>query len=434
MASEVGHAPGDASWSGWSPLRSSLVFGTAALFVFFQMVLQTFPSVMREGLVVDFSLNEAGFGGLSSSFYYPYILLQIPAGILVSRYSARTVLIAGASLCSAASFLFAMSQNATSAELTRILMGLGASPIVVCTMTLGAQWFPPRLFPLLAALTEVFGMTGAALGQETLGFIVERAGWRTGMVTCGVFSAVLLLLIVVFVRTRETSDGAAEEHSPRPGEIMRLLISPPILLPAMAGGLVASAGVAFGWLWGVSYLQTYHHMSLSAASVCASFYFWGCLPGMLGSAWLCSRYFRPGRLLAVGAVGTGVMMALVLFVLHGQVAQSIAMFVLGVFNSFYALSFAMVKDNASERLSGVAMGLTNMLVVGVGGLILQPLIGVLAHKSGQQVPDGAVLSVTIVAQGLALAVLAVLRVGQVRKARQAARVVDGAVLGSRQLP
>ncbi len=173
MASTQSSAPGDAAWPGWSPWRSSLIFGAAALFVFFQMVLQTFPSVMREGLVVDLSLNEAGFGGLSSSFYYPYILLQIPAGILVSRFGARSVLIGGALLCTVASFLFAMSHTANAAELTRILMGFGAAPTVVCAMALAAQWFPRRLFPILAASTEVFGMVGAALGQETLGFIVE---------------------------------------------------------------------------------------------------------------------------------------------------------------------------------------------------------------------------------------------------------------------
>ena len=164
MAGEAGDAPGDVVPPRWSPWHSGLVFGTAAMFVFFQMVLQTFPSVMREGLVVDLSLNESGFGGLSSSFYYPYIILQVPAGILVSRFGARSVLIVGALLCTVASFLFAMSETATTAEMTRILMGLGAAPTVVCTMTVAAQWFPARLFPLLAALTEVAGMTGAALG------------------------------------------------------------------------------------------------------------------------------------------------------------------------------------------------------------------------------------------------------------------------------
>ncbi len=400
MATESDGAP------GLSPWRGGLVFGTAALFVLFQMVLQTFPSVMREGLVVDLSLNDAGFGGLSSSFYYPYILLQVPAGILVSRFSARVVLIVGATLCTVASFLFALSDSAHAAESTRILMGLGAAPTVVCTMTLAAQWFPARLFPLLAALTEVFGMVGAALGQETLGFIVQRAGWRAGMLACGVFSAVLLLLIVLFVRNRTAPDGGAEERTVRPSAIARVLVSPPILAPALAGGLVASAGVAFGWLWGVSYLQAYHHMSLSEASVCASFYFWGCLPGMLGSAWLCSRYGRPAGLLALGAVGTAAMMGLILFALHGSAALSAAMFVLGFFNSFYALSFTMVKDAAPPELSGMAMGLANMLIVGIGGLIFQPLIGVLAHARGQDVPDAAALAVTVAAPLLALLVLA----------------------------
>jgi MFS family permease len=112
-------------------------------------------------------------------------------------------------------------------------------------------------------------------------------------------------------------------------------------------------------------------------------------------------------LLAVGAVGTAVTMVLILFVLRGQVALSAAMFVLGAFNASYALSFSMVKDEAPQQLSGIAMGLTNMLIMGIGGLVFQPLIGVLAHVRGHGVPDATTLSVTVVAQLFALAVLAV---------------------------
>ena len=99
---------------------------------------------------------------------------------------------------------------------------------------------------------------------------------------------------------------------------------------------------------------------------------------MCGFAWLCSRYRRPAMLLAFGAVGTAVAMSLILFVLEGQLAQSAAMFVLGVFNSSYVLAFTMVKDLVSAELSGVAMGLTNMIIMGVGGLLFQPVLGVIA--------------------------------------------------------
>ena len=395
--------------SGFALTRARVVFAAAASFVFFQMVLQTFPSVMREGLVVDLSLNETGFGGLSSSFYYPYILLQVPAGIAVARFGARRVLICGALLCTVASFLFAVSQTAGYAETTRILMGLGAAPTVVCAMTLAAQWFPPRKFALLAAITEAAGMTGGAVGQEVLGYIVEHAGWRTAMFTCGVVSAFLLILIVLLVRNRTAGGDAGDDHWPGAAEIKRLLLSAPIIANTIAGGLVASAGVAFGMLWGVSYFQHFHGMSLTAASLCGSFYFWGCLPGMLGFAWLCSRYERPAVLLALGAAGTGVTMALILFVLQGQAVQSVAMFVLGLFNSSYALAFTIVKDLAPKHLSGVAMGLTNMMIMGIGGLVFQQLIGVLAHSRGQGVPGAGVLSVIIVAQVVALGILIVPR-------------------------
>ena len=397
------------SGSGSALTRARVVFAAAASFVFFQMVLQTFPSVMREGLVVDLSLNETGFGGLSSSFYYPYILLQVPAGIAVARFGARRVLICGALLCTVASFLFAMSQTAGYAETTRILMGLGAAPTVVCAMTLAAQWFPPRKFALLAALTEAAGMTGGAVGQEVLGYIVEHAGWRTAMFTCGVVSAFLLILIVLLVRNRTAGGDAGDDHWPGAAEIKRLLLSAPIIANTIAGGLVASAGVAFGMLWGVSYFQHFHGMSLTAASLCGSFYFWGCLPGMLGFAWLCSRYERPRLLLALGAAGTGVTMALILFVLQGQAVQSVAMFVLGLFNSSYALAFTIVKDLAPKHLSGVAMGLTNMMIMGIGGLVFQQLIGVLAHSRGQGVPGAGALSVIIGAQVVALGILMVPR-------------------------
>ncbi len=392
----------DFTWSRW---QSGLVFGTAALFVFLQLVLQTFPSVMREGLVVDLSLNGAGFGGLSSSFYYPYILLQVPAGILVARFGARSVLLCSAVLCAVASFLFALSETSHSAQITRILMGFGAGPTVVCAMTLAAQWFPPRLFPLMVAFTEMAGMAGAALGQETLGFIVETAGWRTGMLACGVFATLILLLIIFFVRNHAPQPGMPEAKWPNLRNICGLLASPAILLRAAAGGLVSSAGVGFGMLWGVSYFQEYHGMSLSLASFAASFYFWGCLPGMLGFAWLCARFPIPARLLSLGAIGTAITMGMILFVLHGHIAIAIAMFVLGICDSSYAMSFTMVQDQAPKELSGVALGLTNMMIMGIGGLVFQPLIGVIAHGRGLEVPDAMALSTIIFAQVMAVIIL-----------------------------
>ena len=123
--------------------------------------------------MVDFSLSQAGFGGLSSSFYYPYILLRVPAGLLVLRFGARLLLIGGISLCMLSCFLTAYSRDLFWVEVARILMGLGSAPTFVCTATLATRWFPPTMLSILIALIETLGMLGPALGQEVLGWISD---------------------------------------------------------------------------------------------------------------------------------------------------------------------------------------------------------------------------------------------------------------------
>jgi hypothetical protein len=48
-----------------------------------------------------------------------------------------------------------------------------------------------------------------------------------------------------------------------------------------------------------------------------------------------------------------------------------------------------------------------MVIMGIGGLLFQPLLGILAHGRGLDVPDASTLSVLIVSQLLALAILGV---------------------------
>lgn len=230
--------------------RSWLIFSTAGLFVFYQLILQSLPSVIRDGLVVDFSLSQSGFGALSSSFYYPYMFLQVPAGLLVVRFGARRLLIAGIILCTLASFLSAFPQDFAWVETARILMGLGAAPTFVCTLTLVTRWFPPVLLPILVALTETLGMLGAALGQEILGFVVQVAGWRTGMALCGWFGLLIFFMILLFIRN---SPGAHHDHevaSPEPPlrGLGRMMFSPRLILIGLVGGIIYSAGLAFAML------------------------------------------------------------------------------------------------------------------------------------------------------------------------------------------
>lgn len=383
-----------------------LVFGTGALFVFFQLVLQSSPAVLREGMVVDFSLTNAGFGGFAASFYFFYILIQIPSGLLVARYGPRRVLAVGAILCAAGCGWLAVSQSILSADAARILMGLGAGPTVVCTMTLGARWFAPRHFPLIVAITEMAGMIGAAVGQEVLGITVQLTSWRTAMIGCGVAAILLAALVWRFVRDFPLRTAMAPEVFPGAGRLMRACLQPRLLLGALAGGMVASAGMAFGLLWAVPFFEHRLAATLSQASFLSSLYFWACIPGMLFFGFVGTRGVSTATWLALGSVATTACLAMLLYGPASFLVAALFMFGLGFVNSSYALSFTLVRTEVPPDLSAPALGLANMVIMGAGCWIFQPLLGWLAGVKGRAVPDESVLSFLLFCQVVAWALLA----------------------------
>jgi MFS family permease len=385
--------------------KSWLVVSTAGLSYFFQLVLQALPSVMREGLVIDFSLSQAGFGGLSSSFYYPYILLQVPAGLLVLRFGARTLLIGGIILCTLSCFLTAYSRDLFWVEVARILMGVGSAPTFVCTATLATRWFPPTMLPILVALIETLGMLGPALGQEVLGWMVQTSGWRTGMLACGWFGLLLFVMIVLFIRNSPATAESPADVRPGPSglELVKILLSLRLVLVGLVGGMIYSAGLALAMLWGVSFFE--QHMSLVQASFCASFFSWGIVIGLPLFGWACGRVAGPLPLLAFGAFMTGLSVAVILYGPATYLVLSLGMFFCGIANGSYALTFVVVGSSVPRQYTSAAFGFANMAILAVGGLLFQPLIGILAQMRGLVVPDADSLSVLIWAQAMGLLLL-----------------------------
>jgi len=78
------------------------------------------------------------------------------------------------------------------------------------------------------------------------------------------------------------------------------------------------------------------------------------------------------------------------------------MFFCGLFSGSYALSFVIARSQVADEDVGAAIAYTNMLIIAVAGLVLQPLIGLLADMRGQAVTEPAILSILLWTQILAL--------------------------------
>ena len=357
-----------------------LVWGVAGLFVLLQFLLQTSTSVMIQDLEQAFHIDVVGVSLLSSSFFYTYLFLQIPAGLVVDRFGARITLIVCMFSMVIANIMFAKAQSLVTAEISRILLGVFSAPAVVATLYLAARWFPAHYFALLAGLTEMLGMIGGAAGQAFLAHFVQGVGWRTTLLGCSVAGFILACCAYALVQDKsddvKISSHGLSRRLPFFVSIWRVVSMPQAWINGVFSGLLFATVAAFAGFWCIPFLMAYYSISLSAAASASAVIFIGTAFGAPLLGWLSDRIGMRCLLMRLMTFLVCVTLSVILFFPWIPFAlMVILLFLLGIFSGIYALPFAVMRDITPSEIQGAAMGFTNMMCILLGAPIFQPIIG-----------------------------------------------------------
>ena len=87
------------------------IFSLAALFLLYKYILQVSPSVMTQDLMGYFNLDGEKMGVLAAFYYYSYLLMQIPVGLILDRYRAAKVISLAILACALGALFFSISAN-----------------------------------------------------------------------------------------------------------------------------------------------------------------------------------------------------------------------------------------------------------------------------------------------------------------------------------
>lgn len=356
------------------------IWGMSSLFVSFQMLLQTSPSVMIPDLEQAFSIDVFGVSLLSSSFFYTYVLLQIPAGMLIDRVQPRYCLTFCLIGIAAVSVLFANAHSLEMARASRIMQGAFSAPSVVPALYLAAMWFPTKWFGLLAGLTEMIGMMGSAVGQAVLAPCAGYLGWRSTVLVCAFIGLVMAALTWTIVRNKPADETTVEKVHAQRGSVFRDLLTvisfPQAWINGLFCGLLFSISAAFGAFWCIPYLMKVYGISLNIAAAASSMALFGVAFGAPALGWLSDRLGLRRLPMIISTMIVLILMLVILYVpaIHLPV-MFFLLFALGFFSSAYALPFAVMRDIMPSHVRGTAMGYTNMMCILIGSPILQPFIG-----------------------------------------------------------
>jgi sugar phosphate permease len=404
--------------------RWLMVVVPASLY-FFSYFHRVAPAVVAQDLMRDFAIPAAALGTLAAIYPYVFAAMALVAGSLADTLGPRWTLTLGGVTMGLGAALFGLAPTFAVAFVGRLLVGLGASVMLIAWLALAAEWFRTDEFGTFSGVTQTIGNAGALVASSPLALVVEAAGWRLTFVSIGALTLLLAVLAAAFVRDTPRAMGLPAvnpELGPRRAEPLRVMLRaardvvtnartwPPVLA---AGGVYASA-IAFQGLWGIPYLtQVYGLPRVSAATVIAmigvGFGVGSPLVGRLSDRWLARRRLPMLLSAAIYAV-TWLLLALPPEPLIPRAYLMPFFFLLGLGSSGLVLVWSCVREVNDPARVGVAVGFCNMPIF-LGFAILQWVTGVIldANWAGDMLggarayPFAAYRSAFLVCFGVALA-------------------------------
>lgn len=392
-----------------SAYKPWLIWGIAAIFCFYQYLLQTSSGVLIEGMSRDFRITSVGASLLASAYFYAYIFLQMPSGALIDKMGAKRLFRLSIPLTVLTCFLLAWAPTVEWAFAARLLMGLATAPGFIGTMCLAATWFEPKRFALLAGLTEMLCMLGGGLGQNILSWTVTEYGWRTSLIACGLIGIIIAIaawLMIENAPAKPADELTFLEANKKTSAVnpMRLVISSPMIWAlGLFDGMLAAVIPAFAGMWGVPYMQSVANVSLEMAAYGTALIFIGVAISSTGVGVLSDRMGRRKPLMWLGTILALLGLLVMLYIPISFIGMLLLLFLIGLVVGVYMLGFAVVREMMPQNCQGTALGFINMCSLATGALLLQPLIGFLL---GWSAPTATSLEdYTLVDYQVALSVL-----------------------------
>lgn len=367
-----------------------IVWGCAALFYLYEYILRVTPSVMTNEFALDFAATSTTIGVLSSYYYWAYVPLQIPCGVIVDRIGAGRVITFSAILCTIGSILFSQAESIEMAKWSRFLMGAGSACAYLSTMKVASLWLKPERFALVAGITMMMGTLGGLFGTRPFAILISLYGWHTSMLIMGICGIGVAVTCWLIIKDPEHVATTSHEESGLLEGLKSIMANPQNWLIGIYGGLMYVPISAFAELWGTPYLMRVYGISSEEASLSSAMIFVGMALGCPLFAAISDRIKSRIKVMSCAALLAIPPFLAVIYVPNLPLELTFALlFIAGLMCGGQILYFAAAKEINNPAYSGTTIGFTNAFVM-VSGVIFQPLLGIIIDFAwdGLVNPDG----------------------------------------------
>lgn len=288
-----------------------LICSLGAIYYAYEYFLRISPSVMEPQLRNHFDLSASGFGFLSAFYYYAYVPMQLPVGVLMDRFGPRRLLTLACMICVIGTFLFAGTTVFSVAALGRFLVGLGSAFAFVGVLKLATIWLPEDKLAMVAGIATALGTIGAMIGDNLLGHMVFWLGWQSTVNFTAIFGVGLTIVLWFGIKDQkryQRQKGTIDSFKKNMIDLGIIARNKQIWINGLYGCLVYLPTTVFAELWGIPYLIHAHGISEAGAHFANSLLFLGFTIGAPLMGFISDHFKRRKLPMMLGASSAAVVM------------------------------------------------------------------------------------------------------------------------------
>lgn len=335
-------------------------------------------SIAGREIAATFGLGPEALGVIFSCFFYSYIPLILPMGLLSDRFGARAVMGSGMVIWALGSAAAGLATGFGTLIAARLFLGVGESSSYPASQRILREWAPRGERARMITTFHAGSSFGPALGIAVTSFLLTIFDWRIAFILVGAATGILAAIWFAFYRSPETASWLNEnernyilnEREPPQQDTvhamsLRTLLSQPVMWGLMVTQGCQTFSLYLFLTWLPSYLRTVRHLDLFNAGWLAS------LPYVVTAFGLILFGLVSDRLVLGADLSTGrrrylmiVMMAVACCVLFVPYADNLAvmevLIILSILcaNVANGLNFAVAADLIHDRSSaGAVFGL-----------------------------------------------------------------------------
>ncbi|MFO7964961.1 MAG: MFS transporter [Desulfobacterales bacterium] len=369
------------------------VLGLGYIIVYFHRLC---PAILALDMMRDLNAGGALIGFLGSAYFYPYAVMQLPAGLLSDSWGARKTVSLFLLIACAGSLLLGLAPSTAIAIIGRTLVGLGVSMLFVPAMKVFSEWFDADEYATVSGLFIAVGGFGSLISATPLAWMSSWIGWRMSFVFIGAVTFVLSVLTWLIVSDRPQDRDAVHSAVTYPGppkQVITLREGVAVVLSyprfwAMASWIFFNTTVFFalGGLWGGPYLMHVYNLDKTQSGNILAMLAFGMILGSPVLAYLSTHLFKARKPVLLLSSFALILITLSMTVFTAGIPLTmlfVLFFGIGVFaGAVVSVGFTATKEMFPVQIAGTAIGLVNLFPFAASA-VFQPFIGYILERSGR---------------------------------------------------